>query len=178
MNRVENTSAPVLLKRSVAAPFRPGRCAIRLVAGWCVLLLYLGASSPLGLGVAALAGSFDHTHQLRVSAGKCGLRLTLHHAFSCATHRHGAIARTLTLFARPACGTDPDHVLQFRLADSASTTAQLALPQSAPSEQTPSVPVTQLFEGPPAVLALQGPPHRSASRQGPAYCPPSAILLI
>lgn len=93
------------------------RKAIRLIAGWCGLLLYVGVFSPVGVGLAELVGKFDPNHQALVQVGARGAKLVLHHEQPCPTHRHGLIARTLTLFAAPTRPGLPDHVLQFGAAE-------------------------------------------------------------
>ncbi len=100
-----------------------------LAAGWCALLLYAGACSPLGMGLAALAGSLDPNHQLLTSAGERGFRMVLHHGSRCATHHHGLAARALTLFAQPANPANPDHLLQFSSADTLQGQSRTAAPQ-------------------------------------------------
>jgi hypothetical protein len=96
-----------------------------LVSGWFALALYLTAYSPAGLGMAALAGSFDSSHEVQVRSGEGGLALVLHHGRQCVGHQHGAIARALTCLAQRATNTDPDHVIQFGVADTLSPKAQL-----------------------------------------------------
>lgn len=100
----------------------------QLSAGWCALLLYAGACSPLGLGLAALTGTLDPNHQLLIGAGERSVRLVLHHGSRCA-HHHGVAARALTLFAQPANPANPDHILQFSSADALTSQSQISAPQ-------------------------------------------------
>lgn len=93
-------------------PYKQSSC-FRLLAGWCALLLYVGALSPIGFAVTAFFGELDSDHHLLFHPGEKGMRLVLHHEGDCAAHHHGAVARVLTAFAQPASATDPDHVLQF-----------------------------------------------------------------
>lgn len=86
---------------------------LRLLAGWWLLSLYLGAFSPLGVGGAGLLGLFDSDHEVVLQAGMDKMRVVLHHRGNCPPHQHGTVARALTIFAQPAGATDPDHVLQF-----------------------------------------------------------------
>lgn len=86
---------------------------IRIFAGWCGLLLYVSAFSPIGLGVTALLGTIDTDHHALFQPGTNGARLVLHHEGDCSSHQHHAIARALSLFAQPASNTDPDHIVQF-----------------------------------------------------------------
>ena len=101
----------------------------RRTAGWCALLLYAGACAPLGLGLAALAGSLDPNHQLLISAGDSSRRLVLHHGNRSASHHHGFAARVLTLFAQPPNAANPDHVLQFSSADTLKGKGRTLAPQ-------------------------------------------------
>jgi hypothetical protein len=153
-------------------------CALRLLAGWSALALYLAAYAPADLGLAALVGSFDRNHQVQVRCGERGLALVLHHGRDCAGHRHGAIARALTCFAQPASATDPDHVIQFGAADTLSPKAQLALPSLQGSEQStavlaPVAPVPSADTAQPFARA-HPPPHEC----GLAHCLRSTVLLI
>ena len=90
---------------------------IRLIAGWCGLLFYVGAFSPIGMVAVALLGTIDPDHHAFFQPGANGMRLVLHHEGNCATHKHHGVARALTLFAQPASDTDPDHVVQFASGD-------------------------------------------------------------
>ncbi|TAL01941.1 MAG: hypothetical protein EPO07_07910 [Verrucomicrobia bacterium] len=107
---------------------------LRLTAGWSALWLYVAACSPVGLGLAALAGSLDSRHQIFLGAGECGGRLVLHHGNGCAQHQHGLIARALTLFAQPASPSEPDHILQFSSSDNFKSQAETSAPQPNPGE--------------------------------------------
>jgi hypothetical protein len=100
----------------------------RLTVGWCALLLYAGTCSPLGLGLATLAGSLDPNHQLLIGGRECG-RLVLHHGSRWVSHHHGLAARALTLFAQPANAANPDHILQFCCADTLKGQSQTFAPQ-------------------------------------------------
>lgn len=101
------------------------------VAGWLVLALYLLEYSPVGIYAAALGGSFDSSHEVRVHWGEQGLQLVLHHNHGCFGHHHGIVARTLTLFAQPATTANPDHVIQFGSNDGFSSPTQIAPPKFA-----------------------------------------------
>jgi hypothetical protein len=148
----------------------------RLSAGWCALLLYAGACSPLGLGLAALAGSLDPNHQLLIGTGERGGRLVLHHGSRCASHHHGLAARALTLFAQPANAANPDHILQFSSADTLKGQSQTSAPQ--PDSRD----VLLVFHGgeflahTPKVFAsgISLPPQVDAAR----LCLRSTVLLI
>lgn len=104
------------------------KLAFRLFAGWCGLLLYVGALSPLGLGVGVLLAAIDSDHHAILHPGVDGMRLVLRHQANCAAHHHGTVARALTMFAQPASTTDPDHVVQFSSASSFVRESEPAIP--------------------------------------------------
>lgn len=108
---------------------------IRLLAGWCGLLLYVAVFTPMGMSGLALLGMIDPDHHVVLSPSADGLRLVLHHEGNCAKHQHRLVARTLTLFAQPAHNADPDHVLQFSSAPSLTRDAQALV--SAPNQAAP-----------------------------------------
>ena len=110
---------------------------LRLFAGWCGLLWYVGAFSPIGMGVVALLGTIDPDHHAMIQPGPDGLRLVLHHEGNCSGHHHGPVARTLTMLAQPASATDPDHVVQFSSANGFTRDSQLLVP--AANQSDPSV---------------------------------------
>ena len=152
--------------------------ALGLVAGWSALALYLFVYAPAGLGLAALAGSFDCNHQVQVRSGERGLALVLHHGRDCAGHRHGAIARALTCFAQPAGDADPDHVIQFGAADTLATKAQLALPSLQGLEQ-PAAALTKVVLVPSAQTAQHSArPHPPPGECEAARCLRATVLLI
>ena len=101
----------------------------RLTSGWCALLVYTGACSPLGLGLGALVGSLDPNHQLLIGAGNRGGRLILHHGSRSGSHHHGFAARALMLFAQPPNAANPDHILQFSSADTLKGESRTSAPQ-------------------------------------------------
>jgi len=111
------------------------RNALRILAGWCGLLLYAGAFSPIGMGVVALFGTIDPDHHAILQPGNNGMRLVLRHVGNCSGHQHGTVARALTMFAQPASRTDPDHVLQFSSATGFPHDSQLVV--SAASQLEP-----------------------------------------
>ena len=156
-----------------ALPAKAGmkRRALGLVAGWSTLALYLVVYVPVGLGLAALVGSFDCNHQVQVGWGERGLALVLHHGRNCAGHRHGAIARALTCLAEPASTTDPDHVIQFGAAETLSPKAQLALPPSQGSEQAAAA-LTEVVLVPSAQTAQ----HFAFPRPPPGECEAARCL--
>jgi len=60
----------------------------------------------------------------------------LQHDGNCFGHHHGTVARALTMFAQPASGTDPDHVLQFSSATGFPHDSQLIVPAASQLEPT------------------------------------------
>jgi hypothetical protein len=151
---------------------------LSLVCGWAALAVYLVAYAPVGLGVAALVGSFDRNHQVQVRFGERELALVLHHGLNCAEHRHGAIARALICFAQPSSPTNPDHVIQFSAADTLSSKAQLALPPLQGSEQPPAA-LTDLVLASSLDAAHYFPPSRPPPGEGgPVRGRLSTVLLI
>jgi hypothetical protein len=103
--------------------------AFRLIGSWFAFLLYAGAFTPLGLGVAAGAGFLDRTHLVCVQGGEHGSQIVLKHGNKCAMHRHGVVARALTLFAQPVSAANPDHVIQFNSPDTFSRQAEVSVPR-------------------------------------------------
>ena len=111
------------------------RCSpLRLVAGWCALFVYVSASLPLGIGLAATLGALDKSHHAIVQAQADGLQVVLHHERRGIAHRHGSVARVLTFFAEPTRASQPDHVLQFGAPDSCTRQMQRAAPSLTSSE--------------------------------------------
>jgi hypothetical protein len=140
--------------------------------------MFLAFYAPTGLGLAALVGSFDCNHQVQVGSGERGLVLVLHHGRNCAGHRHGAIARALACFAQAASATNPDHVIQFGVADNLSPRAQLTSLSLQGSEQ-PAFGLTEVV----LVLSPDTAHHLVRPRpppgdSGPACCLRSTVLLI
>lgn len=164
----------------IPTPAKAGmkRRALRSAAVWGVVALYLVVYAPAGLGLAALAGSLDNSHQVRVRSGERGLALVLHHGHNCAGHRHGAIARALTCFAQPASATDPDHVIQFGAADSLSPKAQLVLPSFQGPEQPAPVLAEPAFVPSAHTAQYYVPPWPPPDETGPACCIRSTVLLL
>jgi len=150
----------------------------RLTAGWCGLLFYIGACSPLGLGLAALIGSQDQSHQLRIGSGPQASQLVLHHGGSCAGHHHGLVARALTVFAKPTDPTAPDHILQFSSGHNLKSQSEI----SAPQPQSAVLFLTRGGNGFAACVpvdfesgaSVHSPPDESAAQ----LCLRSTVLLI
>ena len=165
-------------KAASLAKARSKRRLLCLVAGWGVLVLYLAVYAPAGLGLAALVGSFDSSHQVQMSSGERGLALVLHHGRNCAGHRHGVIARALTCFAQPATATDPDHVIQFGDADTLSRKAQIAVPSLEGSESLAPVLTEVVLDSCADNARSLAPPHPPPSECRPVCCLRSTILLI
>lgn len=151
---------------------------LRLLAGWCGLLLYVGAFSPIGMGVTALLGAIDPDHQALFQPGAGGTRLVLHHEGKCSEHHHHAIARALTVFSQPASATDPDHVLQFSSASSFTRNFQIivsAANQSEPIAVAFAEPVSFVANRPIHALPPSRPPPGDVEK---LLCLRSTVLLI
>ena len=155
-----------------------GSTGCRLTAGWCALLLYAGMCSPLGLGLAALAGSLDPNHELSLGPDEHGVRLVLHHPSRCAPHQHRLAARALTLFAQPANAANPDHILQFSSVDTLKGQSRIS------ASQPDSRSVVLVFHG---GEFLAHTPKAFASGTSPGFAPQvdaarrclrSTVLLI
>jgi hypothetical protein len=150
----------------------------RRVAVWCALLLYGGASTPLGLGVAGLVGSFDRSHHLSVRGGGQGVQLILQHGRNCTGHHHSIVAKALAFFARPASAATPDHVIQFSAPDGLSRQAQMNAPTPA-SRAQPDFALVETSQPPPREDCLssvpRGPPP---DERGQLRCLRSTLLRI
>ena len=101
---------------------------LRLLAGWCALLVYLGVASPIGVVMTAVVGEFDRDHSLQVDCTESGVKLVMHHDARCANHHHGLAARALSLLARSDDPTNPDHVVQFNSSTAATKESQVSAP--------------------------------------------------
>jgi hypothetical protein len=154
------------------------RALLRWVGGWSALALYLLAYAPAGLGLAALVGSFDGSHQVQVISGERGLALVLHHVRNCAGHRHGALARALTCIAQRASATNPDHVLQFSGIDTLSAKSQL-VPPPLPGLEPPAIAATEVALGSSDDSAQSfARPRPPPGEGGPIRCLRSTVLLL
>lgn len=88
--------------------------ALRRVGASCLMLLYLLAGTPLALAVTTLLAMADRSHHVAVQATAEGIQLVLlHDCVNSPTHRHGIVARTLTLMAQRPVEGHPDHVIDF-----------------------------------------------------------------
>lgn len=152
--------------------------ALLSVAGWLVLALYFLDYSPVGIFAAALAGSFDSTHEARVESGEHGLELVLHHTHGCIGHHHGMVARTLTLFAQPATAGNPDHVIQFGSANHFSSPTQM-LPSSLALAGLPLPALAEISVAVPnSALVVSEAPRPPPYECGQLTCLRSTVILI
>src|SRR5689334_3226943 len=90
------------------------RPMVQRVTGAVLLLVYLVTATALAPALIALLAASDRSHQFGVQLSETGLQVVLRH--ECAgslPHRHGWVARTLTLLAQPPTRSDPDHVIPF-----------------------------------------------------------------
>lgn len=150
---------------------------LRLTAGWCGLLLYVAACSPVGLECAALVSAFDVNHQVILAASERGGSMVLHHGPRCGDHHHDTAARVLTIFAQASNSPDPDHVLQFNVADTLKVQGESAAPQPPSDGQLSSCGLIADFSlSPPACLwrIACPPPHEGSGRS----CLRTTVLLI
>lgn len=90
----------------------------RQLTGWGGLFLYALVLSPVGMVMLGILGTLDSDHHARLEFGAEGVQLVLRHDGACVRHQHQAAARVLTLFAATPSAANPDHVLQFRAANS------------------------------------------------------------
>lgn len=152
--------------------------ASRLIAGWCGLLLYVGAFSPVGMGLIGVIGACDPDHQALVRADASGLQLVLHHTQRFCSHHHGPLARTLTLFAEPVRASQPDHVLQI----SGGTAATRPQEFLTPAPTSVSQPEVVLLEVPVLLLGhfipAGGPTHPPPPESGQLLGLRTTVLLI
>jgi len=99
-----------------------------LIRGSCVLLLYLVIATPLAPALTTLLAVFDRSHHVAVQQTEKGLQVVLRHG--CLTwpmHRHGMLARALTVLARRTTAPQSDHVIQFGAMDSSQQAPALAI---------------------------------------------------
>jgi hypothetical protein len=88
--------------------------ASRRVTASGLLGLFLLIAMPLGPVLTVLLGMADRSHHVAIQRADGGIQVVLRH--DCAnspTHRHGLVARALTLIARRPVQSQPDHVIQF-----------------------------------------------------------------
>jgi hypothetical protein len=106
-------------------PSRPPR-TFHLLGGRCLALLYLLTVTPFTLALTALLATSDPSHHVAIQQAAIGLQLVLRHdCVNLGTHRHGMIARTLTLFAQRTTTSSPwDHVIQFGAVDTMQQTSE------------------------------------------------------
>jgi len=134
---------------------------LRLLAGWCGVLLYMGAFSPIGMGVAAILGTIDPDHHAILQPGSDGMRLVLHHQGKCSEHKHHAVARALSFFAQPASENNPDHVVQFGAGNGVWRNSQLVVLSEDSVDQSAAVVELCVFTArvqPTRLLPPPGPP--------------------
>lgn len=159
------------------------RClpTLRRVGGSWLMWLYLLTGTPLVPSVTTLLAMADRSHQVAVQQTGVGIRVVLRHrCVTCPAHRHGIIARALTLIAqRPAEG-HPDHVIQFAASAVSQRAPALALTPAA------RAPAPELFPPPcdlrpcPALLTsvLAAHPRPPPDAGGLLISLRSTVLLI
>ena len=103
-----------------------GKSWRRFVGGW-LICLYVFSATPAAPAFVALLGSADRNHRVALQQTADGIQLVLRH--ECAnspTHRHGLVARALTLLAQRPVAGKPDHVIQFATSTTALQAATVA----------------------------------------------------
>jgi hypothetical protein len=89
------------------------RISRRFAAG-CLLWLFLVTTTPLAPVLTTGAGLADRSHHVALQQTARGIQVVLRHECpNSPTHRHGIVARALTLMAERPVGSQPDHIIQF-----------------------------------------------------------------
>jgi hypothetical protein len=157
---------------------RQNSSPFQLFAGWCTLVLYLGAATSFGPTLAAMLGSFDADHRVQIRNGNDSLQVVLHHQAGSAQHHHGRMARALTLLAKPASSASPDHVLQFVSAkEFFQTTSRLEISDTS-SLQPDSACIGAVMSQPDEVSHLPTPPRPPPDAGGALLGLRSTVLLV
>jgi hypothetical protein len=145
-----------------------------------LLLLYLFTATPLAPVMFSLLAEADRSHHVAIQQTSQGLQVVLRHDRSgSASHRHGMVARALTVFAQRTAGAQSDHVIQFGSTDTVRR-APAVVAESAPE---PSVSDTDVaceflahsFDGTFEAAAIPRPPP---VRHGLLLTVLSVVLLI
>lgn len=159
------------------------RPALRLVAGYCLLVLHLFSATPLAPVFTTVLAMADRSHHLVLRTTDQGMQVVLHHEGSNSFgHRHGVVAQALTSLslAKGTAGGHPDHVIQFvttppwelnsapPLDPGADALASELAPLSLPAAQ-PFLEATAFFAAPPPA-----PPRNSTA----LFAVGSTVLLI
>ena len=149
-----------------------------LLAGWLLVLAYVGTLPSLLPAAFALMARLEGSHRVELCAGGGAARVMLTHPGGAgkshdAIHRHCVFARMLASFAESPRNDDPDHLVKFTsganrgverrtLAPDAPLTADAAAPEFSAVAQV-GIPVrTHVREWP----------------QGAAPRPPDGLLKL
>lgn len=91
------------------------RCltTFRLVGGSFVVALYLLTATPLAPMLTAFLAQADRSHHVSIQQKPGGIAVVLRHDCFTPAHRHGFVARTLTVIAQRTTASQPNHVIQF-----------------------------------------------------------------
>jgi hypothetical protein len=93
------------------------------LGGGGLLLLYLFTATPLAPVVFSLFAGLDRSHHVAIQRTSIGLQVLLRHGCAdLSSHRHGMLARALTVFAQRAAAPQSDHVIQFGSTDTVQQT--------------------------------------------------------
>ena len=99
-----------------------------LPAGGCLLLLYLFGGTPLAPVVFSVFAGIDRSHHVAIRRTGSGIQILLRHdQADSPSHRHGMIARALTVFAQRTPGPPADHVIPFGFTDIVQQTPALQI---------------------------------------------------
>ena len=105
------------------------------IGGFCLLWLYLVFATPLAPVVFSLLAGLDRSHRVVLQQTSLGVQVVLRHDCSeSPVHRHGMLARALTVFAHRTTAPQADHVIQFR---STETALQTPVLETAPAPILP-----------------------------------------
>ncbi|MEK7678106.1 MAG: hypothetical protein AAB676_19930, partial [Verrucomicrobiota bacterium] len=97
-------------------------------------------ATPLAPALTALLALADRSHPVAVQQTARGIQVVLrHNFFNSPTHRHGMVARALTMIAERPVGSQPDHVIQFAASATSEQASALAI------EPAPGAPAPGLF---------------------------------
>jgi hypothetical protein len=93
-----------------------------------LLLVFLVGATPAAPALAAFVALADGGHRVVIEETARGIRVVLgHDGAHSPGHRHGLVARALTLVAERPAGPRPDHVLQFSSAPASDRNRAAAL---------------------------------------------------
>ena len=154
--------------------------ALRWVGGSCLVLLYLLTAIPLTPTLTALLAMADRSHQVAVQPTAHGIQVVLRHVcFNSPAHRHGLVARALTLFAQRPVEGRLDHVIQFAASPLSDQAPALILAPASDSPAPELLPPSGIQPRPSwLIAALMGPLRPPSDASGALVNVRSTVLLI